>query len=127
MSKKVSIDKLADEIVLGLKEYAGAASEDVKDAVKKAGKLARKEIKENAPKDTGDYAKSWTVKKNKETSNSIEVTVHSKTKYQLAHLLEHGHAKRGGGRVQGKVHIKPAEQKAIKFLEEEIKRSLGGS
>ena len=42
----------------------------------------------NAPKDTGDYAKSWTVKKTKETSSSLTLTVHSKNRYQLAHLLE---------------------------------------
>lgn len=35
--------------------------------------------------------KSWTVKTTKETANSLEVTVHSKNRYQLAHLLEFGH------------------------------------
>ena len=57
-----------------------------------------------------EYAKSWTVKKTKETSNSLEVTVHSKNRYQLAHLLEHGHAKRGGGRVSARPHIAKAEE-----------------
>ena len=89
----------------GLKEYADLASDDVKKAVRKAGNTVRKEISENAPKDTGAYAKSWSVKKTKETSNSLEVTVYSKNRYQLAHLLEHGHAKRGGGRVAARPHI----------------------
>lgn len=71
-----------------------------------------------------NYAKSWTVKNTKETANSLEVTVHSKNRYQLAHLLEHGHAKRGGGRVAGKAHIAPAEENAICQLEEELERSL---
>ena len=65
--------------------------------VRKAGNTVRKDIAASAPKDTGAYAKSWSVKKTKETSNSLELTVHSKNRYQLAHLLEHGHAKRGGG------------------------------
>ena len=84
----------------------------------------KKEIRANAPKDTGEYAKSWAVKKTKETSSSLTLTVHSKNRYQLAHLLEYGHAKRNGGRVEGKAHIAPAEEKGIRQLEEEIERSL---
>ena len=107
-------------------EYADVASEDVKTAVRKAGKNVKADIAANAPKRTGAYSKSWTVKTQKETANSLEVVVHSKNRYQLAHLLEHGHAKRGGGRVAGKPHIAPAEEKAIKELEQEITRKLGG-
>ena len=120
------IDNLANEIIEGLKEYADLASDDVKKAVRKAGNTVRKEISENAPKDTGAYAKSWSVKKTKETSNSLEVTVYSKNRYQLAHLLEHGHAKRGGGRVAARPHIAQAEENAIEILETEIARALGG-
>jgi HK97 gp10 family phage protein len=120
------IDNLANEIMEGLKEYADLASDDVKKAVQKAGNTVRKEISENAPKDTGAYAKSWSVKKMKETSNCLEVTVHSKNRYQLAHLLEHGHAKRGGGRVAARPHIAQAEENAIETLETEIEKALGG-
>ncbi len=120
------IDNLANEIMEGLKEYADLASDDVKKAVRKAGNTVRKEISENAPKDTGAYAKSWSVKKTKETSNSLEVTVYSKNRYQLAHLLEHGHAKRGGGRVAGRPHIAQAEQSAVETLDSEIAKALGG-
>ncbi|MFR5327130.1 MAG: HK97 gp10 family phage protein [[Clostridium] innocuum] len=120
------IDNLANEIMEGLKEYADLASDDVKKAVRKAGNTVRKEISENAPKDTGAYAKNWSVKKTKETSNSLEVTVYSKNRYQLAHLLEHGHAKRGGGRVAARPHIAQAEQSAVETLDSEIAKALGG-
>lgn len=120
------IDNLANEIMEGLKEYADLASDDVKKAVRKAGNTVRKEISENAPKDTGAYAKSWSVKKTKETSNSLEVTVYSKNRYQLAHFLEHGHAKRGGGRVAARPHIAQAEQSAVETLDSEIAKALGG-
>lgn len=124
MGQTVQIGELGDAIIETLEEYADLAAEDVKQAVKDAGEKVKKEIRANAPKDTGDYAKSWTVKKSKETSNSITITVYSRNRYYLAHLLEFGHAKRNGGRVAGKSHIAPAEEKGILQLEEEIERSL---
>jgi len=125
-NSKVSIDQMASEIMKGLTEYADLATDELKASVKDAGKTARDEIQATAPKDTGAYAKSWTTKTTKEFSNGITVVVHSKNRYQLAHLLEFGHAKRGGGRVEGKSHIAPAEEKAIKKLEADVQRKLGG-
>ncbi len=126
MAGRIRIDQLASEVMAGLTEYADLATEDMKKAVKKAGATVRKEIQANAPKDTGDYAKSWSVKNVRETANAVEVVVHSRNRYQLAHLLEFGHAKRGGGRVPGKAHIAPAEEKGIRELEREIQRALEG-
>lgn len=123
---RVTIDNMAAAIMEGLTEYADLATDDMKKAVKKAGITVRKEIQANAPKATGAYSKSWSVKNTKETSNSLEVTVYSRNRYQLAHLLEFGHAKRVGGRVVGKSHIAPAEEVGIKQLEAEIEKALGG-
>lgn len=125
-SDRVTIDGMAAAIMEGLQEYADLATDDMKKAVKKAGTAVRKDIQANAPSDTGAYAKSWSVKNTKETANSLELTVYSRNRYQLAHLLEHGHAKRGGGRVAGKVHIAPAEEKAVTVLEQEIEKALRG-
>lgn len=126
MSDRVRIDQLAAAVMEGLTEYADLAADDLKKAVKKAGDSVKKDIQANAPKDTGAYAKSWAVKNVKETSNSIEVVVHSRNRYQLSHLLEFGHAKRGGGRVPGKAHIAPAEERAGRTLEQEIEKALRG-
>lgn len=123
---KVSVSELADAVMEGLVEYAELATEDMKAAVKKAGQTVRKEIQAGAPVKTGAYRKSWAVKTTRETSSFMEVTVHSRNRYQLAHLLEFGHAKRGGGRVSGKPHIAPAEEKGIRQLEEEIRKALEG-
>ncbi len=73
---------------------------------------------------TGKYAKSWASKKTKETSDSIQYTVHSKNRYRLTHLLENGHAKRGGGRVRAIPHIAPAESKGAEQLVRDIERDL---
>lgn len=117
-----SIDNMAAEIMKGLTEYADLANESMKKAVKKTATSVRKEISSNAPKDTGAYAKSWAV--TKENSHSLEMTVHSKNRYQLAHLLEKGHAKRGGGRVAGKAHISPAEESGVQLFEKLIEEAL---
>ena len=123
-NERTTIDGLTDAVMKGLREYADLATDDLKKSVKKAGKNVKNEIAKNAPKNTGAYAKSWRVNKTKETSDSLEIVVHSKNRYQLAHLLEHGHAKRGGGRVQAKPHIASAKEKGIEQLEQEIERSL---
>ena len=124
MSQRIKIDELASTIVKGMTAYSELATEEVKKAVKKAGTSVKKDISANAPKNTGAYSKSWAVKNTKETPTSLELTVYSKNRYQLAHLLEKGHAKRGGGREPARPHILPAEEKAVKELEEEIGRSL---
>ena len=121
---RVTIDSLADAVMEGLTEYADLATDDMKAAVRKAGNTVRNQIKETAPKNTGAYAKSWSVKTERETSSSLQLIVHSRNRYQLAHLLEFGHAKRGGGRVAAQPHIAPAEEKGVGELEREIERSL---
>ena len=117
MAQKVKIDGLADAVMKELTEYADLATLDMKAAVKKAGNTVKKQIQSIASKDTGAYSKSWSVKNTKETFQSLEVTVYSRNRYQLAHLL-------GGGRVAGRSHIAPAEEVGIKELESEIERCL---
>ncbi len=124
MGRKVSINQLSAAVMEELEEYADMAAEDMKSAVKKAAATVRKDIEAGAPRNTGDYAKSWAVKTTKESSNALQVTVYSRNRYQLAHLLEYGHAKRGGGRVAAKPHIAAAEEAGIEQLEREIERSL---
>lgn len=124
MSGSIPIGQMASEIMGCLEDYADLATDSMKKAVTKSAKTVKSEIAGNAPKQSGRYAKSWTAKKTKESANALEITVHSKDRYQLAHLLEHGHAKRGGGRVAGRPHIAPAEQHGAEELEREIERSL---
>ena len=124
MPSKVKIDSLASTVNEMLMEYAKVSTEDVKQAVKKTALSVKNDIKEHAPVDSGDYKRSWATKNTRETSHSLEVTVYSKDRYQLAHLLEKGHAKRGGGRTHALPHIAPAEAKGEKKLIEEMERSL---
>ena len=75
---------------------------------------------------TGKYKKSWSVKTVSESADSIDMVVHSRNRYQIAHLLEHGHTKRGGGRVAARPHIAPAEQAGNEKLVREIESKLKG-
>lgn len=125
MGKTIPVDKLAEEVMNGLEEYAELTADVLKKEIQEAGKVAKQQISQTAPRKTGRYAKSWAVKKISETSNSLEVTVHSRNRYMLTHLLENGHAKRGGGRVAAILHIAPAEETAIQSLEWNIERELG--
>ncbi|MDE6789839.1 MAG: HK97 gp10 family phage protein [Ruminococcus sp.] len=119
-----SIDDMADEIMKGLTEYSELADSAMKKAVRKTATSVKNEISANAPVKSGRYKKSWTAKKTKENSHTLEMTVHSKDRYQLAHLLEKGHAKRGGGRVAAIPHIAPAEDNGVDMLESLIKKEL---
>ncbi|MBO4914248.1 MAG: HK97 gp10 family phage protein [Oscillospiraceae bacterium] len=124
MSEKIHAGQLASAIMEGLEEYAELAVSDMKESVRKAANGVKSEIASTAPRHTGKYAKSWTAAVTKENANALTMTVHSKNRYQLAHLLEHGHAKRGGGRVAAQPHIAAAEEKGAAELEREIERKL---
>lgn len=124
MSRTVSVDDMADAINELLEEYSDMATDEMKSAVQKSAKFVREEISANAPRQTGAYAKSWTSKKTEENSTSVQYTVYSKNKYQLAHLLENGHALRNGGRTKAYPHITPAEEAGEIYLENLIEEAL---
>ena len=73
---------------------------------------------------TGAYAKSWAAKTTKETANAMEIVVYFRNRYQLAHLLEFGHALRKGSRTRAFPHIAPAEERAAQTLEREMEKAL---
>ena len=123
---KTTVGNMAEAIMKELDEYSELASDSVKTAVKDAAKTVKTEISANAPVRTGKYKKSWTTKTTDESSNSLHITVHSKNRYQIAHLLEHGHAKRNGGRVKAIPHIAPAEEIGVEQLERDIQSALEG-
>ena len=123
-NQKVSVDGLADAVMEGLEEYNKLATDKVKAAVKKAGTTVRKEISSTAPRKSGRYADSWRTKTTAESSTSMQVTVYSPSRYMLAHLLEHGHALRNGGRARAFPHIAPAEEAGEKQLTTDIERAL---
>ena len=125
MAKKISVDQLSSEIMSALDEYKKVTDEVVKTAVNSVSKETKAMAQAGSPVKSGGYQKGWAVKKTSEKTGQVSITVYNRTKPGLTHLLEKGHAKRGGGRVAGKPHIAPAEEYAVNELEAAIKR--GGS
>ena len=126
MSTTITIDQMDDAIMAELEKYVDLASDDLKEAVKETAASVKKDIQANAPVDTGKYKKSWAVKNVHEDSESIDLVVYSKNRYQIAHLLEHGHAKRSGGRVEAQPHIAAAEERGNETLVKTIEQKLKG-
>jgi hypothetical protein len=116
---------LSDEIAKALSEY----SEEVDEKIKKVIDVVAKETKNNLsqnpiiPKKSGDYKKSFYVKKLAEGKGYKRVVIANK-KYQITHLLENGHALKKGGRSKEYPHWKQAEELAQVKYEELLKREL---
>jgi hypothetical protein len=121
----VSVDQLAAEIAKGLADYSQDVVEKVNVSSEAVGKAAVKRLKQTSPKRYGKYAKSWTMKTEPEVGQPHKRIVHVKAPhYRLAHLLEHGHAKVGGGRVEGRPHIGPAEEEVIREFAREVEEAI---
>ncbi|KMP32228.1 prophage pi2 protein 37 [Bacillus cereus] len=114
-----SIENLARDITRELQRYENIVVEDLETAKEEVANDLVDELKQKSPKNTGKYRKGWRKKKD---GNAI--VVHNALKPQLTHLLEKGHAKANGGRVPAKVHIAPAEEKAINEFLERVERAI---
>lgn len=122
MAKKVDVDKLFAAIADELNEYAKDVNEQVNKAKLKRANQGVKKLKATSPVgETGVYAKGW-----RRTIRGNTIIIHNATRYQLAHLLEFGHAKKGGGRVAGKPHIRPVEEEIVKGFIEDAEKAVRG-
>lgn len=124
----VKIDALASEIVKLMEEYASEVAADTKVEAKAVAREAVKELKQISPEGPGSkkghYKDGWASKVERENAVSINIKVYNKKKPGLTHLLEKGHAKRGGGRVEGKPHISKVEKSAAENYEKRLKARL---
>lgn len=110
---------LTAEITAVLKEYTDAVMDGIDKAVETCGKGMRKEIEDTSPERTGAYKKGWRCEISDNGRGSKIALVKNAKKYQLTHLLERRHKKRGNkGYKEAQPHIGPAAEKWTEKFEQ---------
>lgn len=105
-----------------LDDYSEAVQEAVAQAVEETGKRALKTVKAKSPvgktKNKGRYKKGWRMKKERSGvfKTQSRITIYNAKAGSLIHLLEKGHQKSNGGRVEGQPHVDPAYREAERVL-----------
>lgn len=118
----IRINDFDKELSKILKEYGENVKEKTQKAAKKAATIAKQETRADAPVKTGRYQKGFAVSEEQVGPFPSSYIVHNRTRYQLTHLLEKGHAKRNGGRVRGIPHFAPADEHAQKNFEKAVEK-----
>ena len=126
MAQSIPFQQLESAIQKELAAYNEEVIDGVKKEVKRVAKETVAELKQTSPKETGEYASGWSSKIMYESDDDIRIRILNKTKPHITHLLENGHARTNGGRVDGKPHIGPAEQSAEKKLDAKVKVVIRG-
>lgn len=121
---KVPVDRLADAVQKVLRDYAQDVDKDINDLTRAIGKKGAQAVKQASAGAFGGgaYSKSWTSTLETSRFGSTAV-IHSK-KPGLPHLLENGHANRGGGRTPGRAHIAPVEDKLVEEFQKAVEQAL---
>ena len=117
----MNVDEFVAALSKELSNYSEEITEGIKKAVDTVGKETNEEIKKHITFNqiTGDYVKSFRVKKVHESKNKKIKTWHvANGNHRLTHLLEKGHALWQGGRTKAYPHIKYGEELAVKRMEE---------
>ena len=122
---KVKPEQLAAVIRKELESYSKASTEETKKLIRETAKICKEEIQNASPVRTGKYRKGWSIKPLWEDNDSLREIVRNRSAWQLTHLLENGHAKKNGGRVQSYPHIKLAEKRAIERVMNGVKAIYG--
>lgn len=126
MSQQIQISEMEKVIMDALEEYAEKASEVIGETLPLVGQETAQDLRATSPKRTGNYAASWTygMQTSRGSKKRNKLVVYNKNHYRIVHLLEKGHAKKNGGRVEAIVHVKPAqdraEQKAIERITDKL-------
>lgn len=122
---KATVNMLDTVISEELTKYSKEVAKVLKENTIKIAEECKNEIKSRSPVNKGKYKRGWKAEKAFENDEAIRYRVKNTTSAQLTHLLEFGHAKVNGGRIEGKPHIRVARdnanEKYVQMLKEGIK------
>ena len=106
-----------------VREYTEDVSNSIERKVDETANKVLKEVRALSPKRTGEYARTF-VKTKEGGYGQHRRIIWNKKHYSRVHLLEFGHAKVNGGRVQAFPHLRPAFDKHAAHLDDEIKNII---
>ena len=119
----IKIDDLDKAVRAELENYSREVGEVVDNAVLRVAKRCLSSVRTNSPDRSSAYRKGWTLVKEQMRSRLLAV-IYNRNRWFLTHLLENGHQRASGGRVEGKPHVGPAADQAEKELLSELLRKL---
>ena len=124
-NKKVTMEQLPGAIKEILDGYAGEINRFLPEITEEVGKTGVKALRTSAKQKFNGkkYAGGWRSVSERNRYGAT-VTIYNGRLPGLPHLLEHGHAKRGGGRVDGRAHIAPVEDKLITEFEKKVEHDI---
>ena len=123
----VSIDTLSDAINRELTIYSQEVTNKIKLEAKSSMKELVKKTKATAPVGKRDkhYRDNIKSRKLKEDDKGAEYQWYvDGSDYRLSHLLEHGHATRNGGRVEGTHFIAKASEPILAEFERKVEEAV---
>jgi len=124
----MDVNQLAAAIEHELQSFSDAVSEKIGEAVETVANEVNSEIKQHVTfrQRTGKYVKTFHIKKINTGNkyNHSRIWHVQSPHHRLTHLLEHGHALRGGGRTRAFPHIIYGEQLAEQRMQELTEKAV---
>lgn len=118
MSESIKIEELSAAISDFLSEEIQNASETLDEVLHKRAMHYRGKLQQQSPRDTGEYAKGWRLKKAQRNHETVRV-VYNAARPELTYMLEYGTVRQGA-----RPHIRPALEETMDEIIEELTARL---
>lgn len=121
----VVVKEVKNVIREACENYSDEAIDATKTAITEVTKHALRIAKQKAPVRTGKYKRHLIQRTYIETLTERKNIIGVKSPhYRIAHLIEHGHVKKSGGKTKATPHFAYAEDYIIQTLPYKIKENI---